>query len=68
MATDNKPNPRRIVIGPVRLSYLHIAEPVYDEEKDEKYYRAQILVPKKDRKTMEVLKKAIIAGARSRDN
>jgi len=63
MATENKPSPTRVVIGPVRLSYLHLAEPVYDEEKDEKYYRAQILLPKKDRKTLEVLKKAIIAGA-----
>jgi hypothetical protein len=63
MATENKPNPRRLVIGPVRLSYLHLAEPVYDEEKDEKYYRAQILVPKKDRKTLAALKAAIIAGA-----
>lgn len=63
---------RRIVIGPVRLSYCYIAEPRENkgdgenDYNDEPSYSTQILIPKSDKATRKKLAAAIIEGAKKK--
>lgn len=53
----------RIVIGPVRLSYTHLAEADYDEKKEASHYKTKVLIPKDDKKLLAQIDAAIKAGA-----
>lgn len=61
MATE-KNSPTRAVVGPVRLSYAHLWEPVAMEEGQKKKYQSVLLIPKKDKKSIAAVKKAIEAA------
>lgn len=52
----------RVVIGPVRFSYLHIWEPTALAEDQKKKYSGSFMWPKSDKKTTEVVKAAIEAA------
>jgi len=53
----------KVVIGPVRLSYLAVWEPKAVEEGGEKKYSASLIIPKSDKKTIALVTKAINAAA-----
>lgn len=59
---DNS-NATRIVLTNVRLSYTYLAEPQYDEEKDEHSFATQILVQCTDKANLNKIKKAMQAAA-----
>jgi len=48
-------NPTKVVTGKVRFSYLHVFEPVAGDDGGEKKYSASLIIPKKDKKTMDAL-------------
>ncbi len=61
MNTKND-SPTKIVTGLVRLSYLHIWEPVAIEEGQPKKYSASLIIPKSDKATLSAIKTAIDAA------
>lgn len=60
MATKEK-DPCKVVTGEVRFSYAHVFEPTSfgADEKATKKYSCAILIPKKDKKTIERMEAAI---------
>jgi hypothetical protein len=52
----------KVVIGPVRLSYLHVWEPKAIEEGGEAKYSASLIIPKKDKATIAKINAAIEAA------
>jgi hypothetical protein len=52
----------KIVIGPVRLSYLHVWEPSAMEGQTEKKYSASLIIPKKDKATVAKINAAMDAA------
>jgi ssDNA-binding protein len=52
----------KVVIGPVRLSYLHVWEPSAMEGQTEKKYSASLIIPKKDKATIAKVNAAIDAA------
>lgn len=62
MATTKEKKPTNVVIGPVRLSYADLWKPRAMEEGQEKKYGSVILIPKKDKKAIATVKKAIAAA------
>ena len=59
---SNPQQATKVVIGPVRLSYLHLWEPVAAEEGGEKKYSASLIIPKSDKKTIAAIETAISAA------
>ena len=51
MAT--KTNPKKVVTGKVRLSYVHLFEPYSNDPEKEARYSVTILIPKKDKATLK---------------
>ena len=63
MTEKNKaPNYKRIVIGPVRLSFVEFAEAKLDEEKGTYHYSCQVLVPTADKEAIAKIKRATLAA------
>lgn len=60
MSTTSK---TRIVIGPVRFSYVHVFEPTKMDEDSKAKYNVSILIDKKDKKSIAKVKNAIKAAA-----
>ena len=58
MAEKQKRPPTRVVTGKVRLSYVKFAEPEADDNGNETY-RCQVLIPKKDKDTLQRCKVAV---------
>ncbi len=56
-------NPTRVVTGKVRLSYVHVFEPYSSKPEDEPKYSVTILIPKKDKATLDKINVAIKAAA-----
>lgn len=52
----------KVVVGPVRLSYLHIWEPAAIEEGQDKKYSASLIIPKSDKATIKRINDAIDAA------
>jgi hypothetical protein len=52
----------KIVIGPVRLSYVHVWEPYAMEGQTDKKYSASLIISKKDKPIIAQVKKAIDAA------
>jgi len=59
---SNPQQATKVVIGPVRLSYLHIWEPTATEEGQEKKYSASLIIPKSDKKIIAACEAAINAA------
>lgn len=53
----------KVITGKVRFSYAHVFEPTAIEEGQEKKYSCSILIPKKDKKTLQKIQAAITAAA-----
>jgi hypothetical protein len=62
MSKTDSPN-TKVVTGEVRLSYANLWEPTSMEEGQKKKYNTALLIPKKDKKTVEKLKAAIEAAS-----
>lgn len=60
MSTENAAT--KVVIGPVRFSYLHVWEPTAMEEGQKKKFSGSFLIPKSDKKTIAAVKAAIEAA------
>jgi hypothetical protein len=52
----------KVITGKVRFSYLHVWDPYAAAEGQEKRYSVCLLIPKKDKVTLEKIKKAIDAA------
>lgn len=52
----------KVITGKVRFSYCHVWEPEAMDENQEKKYSVQLLISKKDKKTVEAIKAAIEAA------
>jgi hypothetical protein len=52
----------KVVIGPVRLSYLHVWEPSAMEGQTEKKYSASLIIPKDDKANLDKINAAIDAA------
>lgn len=52
----------RVVIGPCRLSYVHVFEPWGPEGDPNKKYMVNVIIPKKEKETISALKEAIEAA------
>lgn len=52
----------RVVTGKVRLSYVHLFEPYTNDPEKEARYSVTILIPKKDKATMEKIRAAETAA------
>lgn len=48
-----------VVTNKVRLGYVHVLEPYAHEEGQEPRYSAQIMIPKEDKQTLDLIKKAM---------
>lgn len=53
----------KVLTGKVRFSYAHVWEPSSVEEGQTKKYSVSILIPKKDKKTLEKIEEAIEAAS-----
>lgn len=53
----------KVITGKVRFSYAHVFEPHSIEEGQTKKYSVAILIPKKDKKTLDKIKEAVKAAA-----
>lgn len=53
---------KHLKTGKVRFSYVHVWEPEAMDENQEKKYSVQLLIPKKDKKTVEAIKASIEAA------
>lgn len=62
MATATK-NPRKVITGKVRLSYVHLFEPYSNSEDQAPKFSTAVLIPKKDTKTYNALIAAEKAAA-----
>jgi hypothetical protein len=62
MATTTEEQSTKVVIGPVRLSYLHVWEPSAMEGQTEKKYSASLIIPKSDKATIKKINAAIDAA------
>jgi hypothetical protein len=60
--TTTQEQSTKVVIGPVRLSYLHIWEPSAMEGQTEKKYSASLIIPKDDKKTIAQINAAMDAA------
>lgn len=54
-------NDTKVVTGLVRLSYLHVWQPQVDDDGN-KFYKACLLVPKKDKQTLKKIDAAVEAA------
>lgn len=52
-------SPTRVVTGKVRLSYVHLFEPYSNKKDQEPRYSVTILIPKRDKVTLDKIDKAI---------
>ncbi|MFX1704566.1 DUF2815 family protein [Chitinophaga sp. CC14] len=59
---SNPQQATKVVIGPVRLSFLHIWEPTALEEGQEKKYSASLIIPKSQKQIIADCEKAINAA------
>ena len=59
MATNTVINPAKVVTGKVRLSYVHVFEPETINEGGEPKYSVSLLIPKKDKATLQAINAAI---------
>lgn len=57
--TTTQEQTTKLVIGPVRLSYLHVWEPAAVEEGGDKKYSASLIIPKSDKATIKRINDAI---------
>lgn len=55
-------SPTRVVTGKVRLSYVHLFEPYTNDPEKEARYSVTILIPKRDKATMDKIYAAIEAA------
>ncbi|MBU5594892.1 DUF2815 family protein [Amphibacillus sp. MSJ-3] len=62
MSNTNKNQATKVVTGEVRFSYLHVFEPHAIEEGQQEKYSVSLLIPKKDKATLNKIKKAIEAA------
>lgn len=62
--TTNNSAPLIITTGVVRLSYAHLTEPYAAQEGQEKKYSASFIINKKDKKTLDKIKAAIVEATR----
>ncbi len=64
MQTPKFKSPTSIVIGPCRLSYVHLIRPWAREQDEEQTYSCAVLIPKGDegKETIEAVRKAIDAA------
>jgi hypothetical protein len=62
MSTTTTEQTTKIVVGPVRLSYLHVWEPAAIEEGQDKKYSASLIIPKSDKATVKQINDAIDAA------
>lgn len=62
MGTTTTEQSTKVVIGPVRLSYLHVWEAAAIEEGQEKKYSASIIIPKSDKPMIKKINDAIEAA------
>ncbi|RUP39784.1 MAG: DUF2815 family protein [Acinetobacter sp.] len=62
MSTTTAPSPTKVITDTVRLSYLHIWEPAAVGDSTEKKYSASLIIPKKDKATLDKIKAAIDAA------
>ena len=51
-------NPTRVCTGPVRLSYVHLLEPMVPSDGGEPRYSAALIIPKTDTKTLKDIRAA----------
>jgi hypothetical protein len=59
---ENNSTETKVITGKVRFSYVHVFEPYSIEEGQDKKYSAVLLIPKNDVKTVNTIKKAIVAA------
>jgi hypothetical protein len=59
MATNTVINPAKVVTGKVRLSYVHVFEPETINEGGDPKYSVSLLIPKKDKVTLQAINAAI---------
>lgn len=52
----------KVITGLVRFSYLHVWEPKEMEEGGDKKYSASLIIPKSDKKSLDMIRKAIEAA------
>lgn len=62
MSTTTTEQSTKVVIGPVRLSYLHVWEPASIEEEQEKKYSASLIILKSDKGSIKKINDAIEAA------
>jgi len=60
--TTTQEQSTKIVIGPVRLSYLHVWEPASIEEGQDKKYSASLIIPKSDKAIIKQITDAVEAA------
>ena len=60
--SDKKASPTKVITEPCRGSYVYIIAPSQDDN-GEDYFGAQVLIPKKDKVTLNKMKLAIKAAA-----
>ncbi len=66
MANDNQAT--KVIVGPVRFSYLHIWEPAAIGEGDDKKYSASLIIPKSNKKLIKEIEAAVQAAIESGKN
>jgi hypothetical protein len=59
MSTEKKTIPGKVITGKVRFSYAHVFRPAAVEGSTEEKYSCSLLIPKKDKATIEAIKNAI---------
>jgi hypothetical protein len=62
MSTTTAEQTNKVVVGPVRLSYLHVWEPAAIEEGQDKKFSASLIIPKSDKATIKKINDAIEAA------
>ena len=62
MATADNNDARKVVIGPVRFSFLNIWEPRAIGDSPDKKYSVSLIIPKKDKAMIAKIEKAITAA------
>lgn len=62
MATNLKSDPKRVVTGKVRFSYVHVFEPRSNNDGETPKYSISLLIPKSDKQTVAKIKEAINAA------
>lgn len=56
---DPKVNEGKIVLGPVRLSYVHVFEKYAPDGTSDAKYSVTLMIPKSEKKTVAAINKAV---------